>query len=100
MFRVIPNFFKNPIYTDMKNIEIYESFTDPGRKYFTEEEIKTYQRMWDFLHQKYRFNQFFSRLWDQAKSKKYLSKKQWAELEFLLKNGKSQYEAEKIPNNY
>jgi hypothetical protein len=32
--------------------------------------------------------------------KKKLSRLQWAELEFLLKNGKSRYEAGVLPKNY
>jgi hypothetical protein len=32
--------------------------------------------------------------------KKELTKRQWLELEFLLKNGKSRYEAGILPNNY
>jgi hypothetical protein len=84
----------------MKNLELYENFINGGRKEFTDSEIVYFQRLWDSLHQKYRFNQFFLRLWNQAKDKKYLTKKQWAQLEYLLKNGRSQYEAGILPNNY
>jgi len=85
----------------MKHIEIYENFgSSQVRKEFTDSEIQYYQKMWDWLPEKYRYNRFFSSLWDQAKSKRYLSSKQWIQLEYLLKNGKSQYEAGILPNNY
>jgi len=85
----------------MKHIDIYENFSSfPSRKEFTDAEIAYYQKMWDWLPQKYRFNQFFVKLWNQAKDKRYLSNKQWIQLEYLLKNGKSQYEAGILPNNY
>lgn len=71
-----------------------------GKKKFTEEEIKYYQKLWDFLHEKHRTNKFFSGLWERVKNKKELSKRQWMELEFLLKNGKSRYEAGQLPSNY
>jgi len=70
------------------------------RKEFTDSEIQYYQKLWDWLHEKYRYNKFFSGLWDKVKTKKSLSNKQWIELEFLLKNGKSRYESGILPNNY
>ena len=84
----------------MKNIELYENFIDSQRKEFTDSEISYFQKLWDSLHQKYRYNQFFVKLWNQAKDKKYLSKKQWTQLEYLLRNGRTQYEAGILPNNY
>jgi hypothetical protein len=85
----------------MKNIIIYENFNQyQKKKEFTDSEIDYYQKLWDWLPQKYRFNQFFLKLWNQAKDKRYLSNKQWIQLEYLLKNGKSQYEAGILPNNY
>lgn len=83
----------------MKHINLYENFNQPERKHFTDSEIEYYQKLWDWLHQKYRYNQFFLKLWEQAKTKRYLSKKQWSQLEYLLKNGKSQYEAGILPSN-
>ena len=71
-----------------------------GKKKFTEEEIKYYQKLWNFLHEKHRTNKFFSGLWERVKNKKALSKRQRMELEFLLKNGKSRYEAGQLPSNY
>lgn len=82
----------------MINLEIFENFNT--RKTFTEGEISYYQRLWDFLNEKYRRNKFFSNIWEQAKAKRSLSGKQWSELEFLLKNGKSRYEAGILPHNY
>lgn len=84
----------------MKHIKLFENFNQPERKNFTDSEIQYYQKLWDWLHEKYRTNKFFLKLWNQAKSKRYLSKKQWIQLEYLLKNGKSQYEAGILPNNY
>jgi hypothetical protein len=56
--------------------------------------------MWDWLPERYRNNSFFSNVWQQMRSKKSLTKKQWTELEYLLKNGKSRYEAGILPTNY
>ena len=84
----------------MKNLELYENFMDNARKEFTDSEIVYFQRLWDSLNQKYRYNQFFLKLWNQARDKKYLTKKQWRQLEYLLRNGRSQYEAGLLPNNY
>jgi hypothetical protein len=81
-------------------LEVYENFQNQEKKHFTDEEIKYYERLWGFLHEKYRNNQFFSKLWSQVKINKSLTKKQWIELEFLLKKGKSRYEAGILPKNY
>lgn len=85
----------------MKNIKIYEDFNplDEG-KTFTDSEVKYYQQLWNSLHIKYTNNKFFASVFDQMKNRKHLSDKQWAELEFLLKNGKSRYEAGVLPQNY
>jgi hypothetical protein len=87
-------------YLNMEHIELYENFGMSEKKEFTANEIEYYQKLWDWLPQKYRFNPFFSKLWNQVKTKKYLTKKQWTQLEYLLKNGKSQYEAGILPSNY
>ena len=84
----------------MKHIQIFESFNNPQRKAFTEGEINAMSRMWGRLNVKYTNNPFFSSLWNQVLSKKSLSQKQWLELDFLLKNGKSRYESGQIPKNY
>jgi hypothetical protein len=84
----------------MNHIQLFENFNQGGRKKFTDDEINYYQKLWDWLPEKYRYNRFFSSLWDQAKMKRSLSQKQWTQLEFLLKNGKSQYEAGILPSNY
>lgn len=84
----------------MKNLEIYENFVNQDKKYFTDEEIKYYTKLWGFLNIKYANNQFFSKLFNQMTLKKYLSNKQWTELEYLLKNGKSRYESGILPKNY
>jgi hypothetical protein len=84
----------------MNHIDLFENFINPQRKEFTESEIQYYQRLWDSLNQKYRWNTFFVKLWGQAKEKRYLTNKQWIQLEYLLKNGRSQYDAGILPNNY
>ena len=84
----------------MNHIDLFENFINPQRKEFTESEIQYYQRLWDSLNQKYRLNTFFVKLWGQAKEKRYLTNKQWIQLEYLLKNGRSQYDAGILPNNY
>jgi hypothetical protein len=84
----------------MNHIQLFENFIQGGRKEFTDSEIQYYQKLWDWLHDKYRYNKFFLSLWNQAKDKRSLTSKQWTQLEFLLKNGKSQYEAGILPNNY
>ena len=84
----------------MENLDLFENFDPKGRKHFTESEISYYQKLWDSLNQKYRYNKFFSTIWEQAKRRKSLSHKQWRELEFLLKNGSSRYESGILPSNY
>lgn len=84
----------------MKHLDIFENFSNQQKKEFSDSEIEYYQKMWDWLPQKYRYNQFFVKLWNQVKLKRYLSKKQWIQLEYLLKNGRTQYEAGILPNNY
>jgi hypothetical protein len=84
----------------MKHLKIFGNIDPSKYKDFTESEIAYYQRLWDFLHFRYRNNKFFSSLWDKLISKKRLTKNQWIELEFLLKNGKSRYEAGLLPPNY
>lgn len=84
----------------MNHIQLFENFNPPSKKEFTDAEVQYYQKLWDWLHDKYRYNKFFSSLWDKVKTKKSLTNKQWLELEFLLKNGKSRYESGILPNNY
>jgi hypothetical protein len=83
----------------MKHLEIYENFQNTEKRYFTDSEIRYYQKFWDSLNFKYRNNKFFVTLWNKMSTKKELSNKQWIELEYLLKNGKSRYEAGILPNN-
>ena len=84
----------------MNHIQLFENFNAPDKKEFTDAEVQYYQKLWDWLHDKYRYNKFFLSLWNKVISKKSLTNKQWIELEFLLKNGKSRYEAGILPNNY
>ena len=97
----------------MKHIELYENYGSSGtweknrntgnlagKKQFTDAEIQYYEKLWNWLNVRHYNNKFFSNLWDKVKTKKELTKRQWLELEFLLKNGKSRYEAGQLPNNY
>jgi hypothetical protein len=84
----------------MKHIQLFENFEQVARKEFSDSEIVYFQRLWDSLNQKYRYNQFFVKLWNQAKDKRSLTNKQWTQLEYLLRNGRSQYEDGILPNNY
>jgi hypothetical protein len=101
------------IYREMKNIKTFESYSHPnygaqnrntgdlaGKKQFTDAEIQYYEKLWNWLNVRHHNNKFFSNMWDKLKTKKELTKRQWLELEFLLKNGKSRYESGQLPNNY
>ena len=85
----------------MKNIKVYEEYDgiDEG-KVFTDANIAYYERLWNGLHIKYTNNKFFQNVYNQMRDRKKLSDKQWAELEFLLQNGKSRYESGVLPRNY
>ena len=97
----------------MKHIELFENYGAAnygalnrntgdlaGVKKFTDAEIQYYEKLWGWIPYKYHSNQFFSKMWNKLKNKKELTKRQWLELEFLLKNGKSRYESGILPNNY
>jgi len=83
----------------MKHLTLFEGFEN-DKKHFNDAEILYWTKLWNSLNIKYRNNQFFSKLWKQMTSKKHLTKKQWTEMEFLLKNGKSRYETGVLPPNY
>ena len=92
----------------LRNLILFEDYGSENRntgnlsgiKKFTDSEVKYYQRLWDFLPFKYRGNKFFSDLWGKVLGKNSLTKRQWLELEYLLKNGKSRYGSGQIPSNY
>ena len=97
----------------MENLTLYENYGHPnygaqnrntgdlaGTKKFTDAEIQYCEKLWGWLPYKYHSNQFFSKMWEKLKKKKEMTKRQWLELEFLLKKGKSRYEAGILPNNY
>ena len=65
----------------------------------TDEEIKYYSKLWSFLNIRHANNPFFSKLYNQMTTKKSLTQNQWSELEYLLKNGRSKYEAGILPRN-
>jgi hypothetical protein len=90
----------------MKHIKKYEAITEIQNSgnyiiFDNENELKYYKNLWNSLHVKYtQYNKYFPQLFNQMVGKKKLSRLQWAELEFLLKNGKSRYEAGVLPKNY
>lgn len=84
----------------MRYLKILESIAPNNYKVFTDSEISYYNKLWNSLNLKYTNNQFFSSLWSKVLDKKRLTKNQWRELEFLLKNGKSRYESGILPSNY
>jgi len=83
----------------MKNLILFEEFSN-NRKYFSDDEIPYWTRLWNSLNIKYHNNPFFSKLWKQITTRKQLTQKQWIEIEYLLKNGRSRYEAGILPPNY
>lgn len=87
----------------MKHIEILESFQPPEtppKKEFTDAQIAYYEKIWKKMPHRYTQNKFFSSVWNTMKTKKSLTKKQWVELEFLFKNGKSRYEAGQLSTKH
>ena len=85
----------------MINLLLFEDHSSQkDKKYFTPEELKYWKKLWDGIHVKYHSNQFFSKLWGNMNMKKGLTPKQWEEMEFILKNGRSRYEAGILPKNY
>lgn len=67
---------------------------------FDDVQVRRIKQLWDSVHVRYINNRFFKSLYDKVVSGGSLSAKQWGELDFLLKNGKSRYEAGELPNNY
>ena len=84
----------------MKHLKIFEEYDTEQRKNFTDSEISRNERIWLSLPYKYTENSFFSSVWKTMKNKKSLSKKQWTELEFLFKYGKSRYEAGQLSSKH
>lgn len=67
---------------------------------FTDEQIKNLEKRFNMVHIKYHNQPFFPSIIKTLKDRKKLSERQWAELEFLLKNGQTRYEAGALPKNY
>lgn len=63
---------------------------------FNDGQIKYIIQMFDNLHSKYRNNKFYKSLYNKAIKTKQLSQKQYDNLFYLLKNGKSMYEDNKL----
>lgn len=85
----------------MKNIKVYEDFNQQSKiKTFTDSNIAYYEKIWNSLNSKYAYNPFFMSIFNRMKTKKNLTNKQWIELEYLFKNGRSRYEAGILPTNY
>jgi hypothetical protein len=83
----------------MENVALYEDFTQ-GNVEFNEGQISRAKSLWNTLNIKYTTNPFFLKVYNKMQSKKHLTKKQWIELDFLLKNGKSRYDSGILPKNY
>jgi len=83
----------------MKNIQLYEEHSSDIVN-FNDGQIQRAETLWNSLHFKYTSNKFFSSLFNKMKMNRSLTKKQWAELNYLLTNGKSRYESGNLPNNY
>lgn len=62
-------------------------------KEFDDTQIARLKKLWSFQHVKYHNNNFFASIMKQLEDKKKLTQKQFDELEFLLQNGRSKYEA-------
>jgi hypothetical protein len=85
----------------MKHLKEYNSGSNDEVIFDDESKLRYYKRLWDSLNIKYtQYNTFFPKIFKKMMEKKKLSRLQWAELEFLLKNGKSRYEAGILPKNY
>ena len=83
----------------MKNIKVYEEYNTLSEgQTFNDVDISRYEKLWNTLHVKYTNNPFFLSLYKQMKSKRSLSDKQWQEFEYLLKNGRTRYEAGILPH--
>lgn len=83
----------------MENVALYEDFTQ-GNVEFNEGQLLRAKSLWNTLNIKYLTNPFFLKVYNKMQSKKHLTKKQWIELDFLLKNGKSRYDSGILPKNY
>lgn len=62
-------------------------------KEFDDTQIARIKKLWSFQHAKYHQNNFFVSIIKQLEDKKKLSQRQYDELQFLLDNGRSKYEA-------
>lgn len=60
---------------------------------FTDDQIKYVMQRYNTLHSKYHNDNFFAPMVKKLQKNKKLSKKQNDQLQFLIKNGKSMYEA-------
>ena len=61
-------------------------------KTFSDEQVKYYQTLFNSLNIKYSQNKFFKTIMDRLKSENKLAIKQFNELDYLIKNGKTMYE--------
>jgi hypothetical protein len=101
---ILGNYKKTMIYQGSIKLTkntLYEAVTS-NLVYFNDEfKLSYYKRLWDSLNiYKSVHNKFFNSLYTKMITKKVLTKLQWIELEYLLKNGKSRYEAGILPKNY
>lgn len=79
---------KTKKYSDFK-----EQYLENNIVNYNDGQINYIKKLFDTLHTKYRTNTFFKSLYDKAINTKKLTQKQHDNLFFLLKNGKSMYDA-------
>lgn len=92
--------FKNTITLKPLNTT-NEAVSDSVVTFDDEKKLNYYKKLWNSLNVKYtQYNKFFPQLYKKMVEKRKLSRLQWAELEYLLKNGKSRYDAGILPKNY
>lgn len=78
-----------------------EAVSDTVVTFDDEKKLNYYKKLWNSLNVKYtQYNKFFPQLYKKMVENRKLSRLQWAELEYLLKNGKSRYDAGILPKNY
>jgi len=77
----------------VKRLPRIDEMEDSGRVELDDNKIAYYKQLWNNLHEKYRNQGIWKNMWQTAQDKKSLTRKQFAELDYLLRNGKTQYES-------
>lgn len=78
-----------------EELEPLQEATQDNLVHFDDDvKLNYYKKLWNSLNiYKSVHNKFFKSLYDKMVEKRVLTRLQWAELEYLLKNGRSRYEA-------